>query len=119
LRLLLEAACPTAERKVAACSPGTETAVVDELVRVGLPVLPGQDQLVRVDEEGLQLLGEEELQLLEDWFQLLDDGPSCSMTGSSSLRMSSTERSCWSKAPATRRGTPATARGGLNLVSCF
>jgi hypothetical protein len=47
-------------------------AVADELVRVGLPALPGQDQLVRV---WLQLLGEEELQLLKDGPQLLDDGP--------------------------------------------
>jgi len=50
--VVIEAACPTetatAEGKVVACSPGTGTAVADELVRVWLPVLPGQDQLVRV-----------------------------------------------------------------------
>jgi hypothetical protein len=50
--ILIEAACPretgTAEGKVAACSPGTGTAVADELVRVGLPAILEQDQLVRV-----------------------------------------------------------------------
>ncbi len=50
--VLIEATCPTetgtAEGKEGAWSPGTGTALADELVRVGLPAILEQDQLVRV-----------------------------------------------------------------------